>query len=225
MDNNIIAFDVNETLLDLSSLDPLFDQVFGDAGVRRQWFAQMLILAMTGGLTGQYLRFSSAQHAALEMISDRAGITLSNADMDTIITGMRRLSPHADVPVGLAALLETPHRLVALTNSEKEIAEEQLSHAGIRHMFEAVHSADEVQRLKPAPEPYLMVANAHGVTPDRVWLVAAHAWDVSGAMAAGCRAAFVSRPGMVPSPVGPAPHLAVKDLIELSVSLPSHPKM
>jgi 2-haloacid dehalogenase len=31
----VCGFDVNETLLNLGSLDPHFEEVFGDAGVRR----------------------------------------------------------------------------------------------------------------------------------------------------------------------------------------------
>jgi hypothetical protein len=38
----VLAFDVNETLLDLRALDPLFATTFGDASMRAQWFAQML---------------------------------------------------------------------------------------------------------------------------------------------------------------------------------------
>ena len=37
----IIAFDVNETPLDLRALDPPFADVFGDPALRPQWFAQM----------------------------------------------------------------------------------------------------------------------------------------------------------------------------------------
>jgi 2-haloacid dehalogenase len=42
--------------------------------------------------------------------------------------------------------------------------------------------------------------------------VAAHAWDVSGALSAGCQAAFVARPGMVLSPIGPRPDITGPDL-------------
>jgi 2-haloacid dehalogenase len=38
----VLAFDVNETLLDLSALDELFEEALGDAALRAQWFAQML---------------------------------------------------------------------------------------------------------------------------------------------------------------------------------------
>jgi 2-haloacid dehalogenase len=48
-----------------------------------------------------------------------------------------------------------------------------------------------------------------------VRLVAAHAWDVSGALAAGCRAALVRRPGVVPSPLGAQPDIIGPSLTEV----------
>ena len=71
----------------------------------------------------------------------------------------------------------------------------------------AILSADQVQALKPLPEPYRLVARTFDVPLAEVRLVAAHAWDVSGALAAGCAAAFVRRPGKVPSPLGPQPDI------------------
>jgi 2-haloacid dehalogenase len=52
-----------------------------------------------------------------------------------------------------------------------------------------------------------MAADALGVPVGQLRLVAAHGWDVAGALAAGCRAAFVARPGRLPDPVAPAPDL------------------
>ena len=37
-----MLFDVNETLLDLGALDPVFAAAFGDAVARREWFAESL---------------------------------------------------------------------------------------------------------------------------------------------------------------------------------------
>ncbi len=61
--SRVIAFDVNETLLDLAALDPLFERAFGDASLRPLWFAQMLQVAFVGVITGNYVDFRSAQHA------------------------------------------------------------------------------------------------------------------------------------------------------------------
>ena len=60
----VIAFDVNETLLDLRALDAPFTAAFGDALLRPQWFALMLQMSFVGGLTGTYVDFSSAQRSA-----------------------------------------------------------------------------------------------------------------------------------------------------------------
>jgi 2-haloacid dehalogenase len=66
----VIAFDVNETLLDLRALDPPFEELLGSAALRGQWFAQMLQLSFVGGLTGEYVDFSTAQAAALRMLAE-----------------------------------------------------------------------------------------------------------------------------------------------------------
>jgi 2-haloacid dehalogenase len=52
-----------------------------------------------------------------------------------------------------------------------------------------------------------------------VRLVAAHAWDVTGALAAGCAAAFVLRPGKVPSPLGDQPDIVAGDLAEVAEAI------
>jgi 2-haloacid dehalogenase len=73
-----------------------------------------------------------------------------------------------------------------------------------------------VKQLKPAAAPYLHVANRFSLPIGQVRLIAAHAWDVSGALAAGARAAFVARPGAVPSPLGPQPDIVGRDLLEVA---------
>jgi 2-haloacid dehalogenase len=212
----VLAFDVNETLLDMSALDEPFAQILGDASLRPAWFQQMLQLAFVGGLTGRYVDFTTAQRAALRMVGARAGIEVDGAACERILGEMQRLPPHPEVPDGLARLREAGHRQVALTNSPLAVARAQLANAGLDGLFEQALSADEVQQLKPGPRPYELVADRASVRIDRVMLVAAHAWDVSGALAAGARAAFVARPGMVLSPVGDQPEIVVDDLTDLA---------
>jgi 2-haloacid dehalogenase len=61
-----------------------------------------------------------------------------------------------------------------------------------------------------------LVASTFDVPLASVRLVAAHAWDVAGALAAGCSAAFVARPGMVASPLGEQSDIVVADLAEVA---------
>ena len=215
----VLAFDVNETLLDLRALDPLFQQVFGDAALRPVWFQTMLQLSFVGGLTSQYVDFTTAQHAAIRMVAQRAGRDLTDAQAEAIVGGMRRLPPHGDVPDALRRLRKAGFRQVTITNSPLDVARDQLAFAGLTDLFDDVISADEVSQLKPGPRPYHLVAERLGVPIEQVRLIAAHAWDVSGALAAGARAAFVARPGAVLSPLGAAPDIIGADVAAVADSL------
>ena len=208
----VIAFDVNETLLDLRPLDPVFDGLFGDSSARAQWFAQMLQVAFVGAITDRYVDFTTAQRAALDMVAQRRGVALPPDAVERVAATMRALPAHPDVADALARLRDGGHRLAALSNSPQDVEEAQLAHAGLSDHFDAILSADTVRALKPRPEPYELVARTFAVQIDEVTLVAAHAWDVAGALAAGCRAAFVTRPGMPRNPIDPEPDLVGADL-------------
>jgi 2-haloacid dehalogenase len=210
--SRVLAFDVNETLLDLGVLDGLFEDAFGDAALRQQWFAQMLQLGFVGAITGRYVDFTSAQRAALAMVAERAGVAVGDAAAGAIVDRMRTLPPHPEVAGALTRLRDAGFRLAALTNSPLDVVRDQLRNAELEDRFAAALSADQVRALKPRREPYELVAETFGVELAGVRLVAAHAWDVAGALAAGCAAAFVARPGMVLSPLSPPPDIAGPDL-------------
>ncbi|WP_265088524.1 hypothetical protein [Psychrobacter immobilis] len=44
---SIIVFDVNETLLDITTLEPLFARLFDDKQILREWFAQLVLYSQT----------------------------------------------------------------------------------------------------------------------------------------------------------------------------------
>jgi hypothetical protein len=51
---------------------------------------------------------------------------------------------------------------------------------------------------------------------DQFRLVAAHDWDVTGALHAGLKAGFVARPGKVLNPLGEQPDIVGRDLREIA---------
>lgn len=215
----IYVFDVNETLLDLHALDPLFAETFGDAATRREWFSQMLQLAFVATITGEYRDFGSLGAAALDMLASRRGVSLERERRTTLLGGLRQLPPHPEVPASLKRLREARLRLVSLTNSTLAVSQAQLAYAGLDSYFERQFSADTVRRLKPAPEPYQMVARELGVSLADLCLVAAHTWDIAGALKTGCSAAFIARPGMVLDPSAVRPDVVGADLSEIADQL------
>ena len=215
----VCVFDVNETLLDLAALDGIFEEAFGDAAARKEWFVQVLQSAFLATITNAYSEFGEVGAAALKMTAERRGVALTEETRQAIPAGMRELPPHPEVPESLDLLRDAGIRLAALTNNTAAVAEVQLQNAGLAGHFERVLSADAVRRLKPAPEPYRAAARELGVETSGVRLVAAHAWDVTGAMRAGCAAAFVARPGMVLDPLAWPPDIVGADLSEVATAI------
>jgi 2-haloacid dehalogenase len=210
----VCVFDVNETLLDLAALDPLFERVFGDASVRKLWFNQMLQSAFVATMTDAYVTFGESAAAALSMTEERQGAEVSEDDRQEILGGLRDLPPHPEVPDSLHRLREAGFRLATLTNSTQEVAEAQIENAGLADRFEQILSADTAKRLKPAPAPYRMAARALEIPERGMRLVAAHAWDVAGALRAGCAAAFVARQPF--DPLVERPDVVGADLAEVA---------
>lgn len=215
----IIVFDVNETLLDLSVLDPQFQAIFGNVAIRREWFEEVLKQAFVTTITGTYFDFGSIGRSALLVIEMRHQKNLSEQQRLGILQTMRTLPSHPDVEEGFKRLREGGRRLVALTNSALEVAEVQLRNAGLRDYLDRVFSADTVHRLKPAAEPYEMVARELGVGTESLLFVASHSWDIAGAAKAGCTTAFLARPGQVLDELTPQPNLIASNVSDLAAQL------
>jgi 2-haloacid dehalogenase len=205
----VIVFDVNETLLDTRALD----SVLGGADVRSSWFGLMVQNTFVAGLTGGYLDYPTAQRAALK--------TLGIECEDEVLAQMCRMPAHSDVNAALDRL--TGFRLVALTNSPLDVVTAGLEFAGIAGRFDAILSADQIRALKPQRQAYAYAASALGVPLSEIRLVAAHGWDIAGALAAGCKAAFVRRPaadltypGMALNPLGDQPDIVGASLVEVA---------
>jgi 2-haloacid dehalogenase len=212
----LIVFDVNETLLDLSALDQEFERVFGNASVRGNWFAQVLQNSLVATITGKYDDFGKIAGTALDMTAQRYQVELSQEDRSGILGRIRSLPAHLDVTTGLQNLKEAGFRLFTLTNSPPQVVEAQLKNSALSEYFEASFSVDSIRRFKPDAEVYRMAAKELGVPVNQVRLVAAHDWDVAGALIAGCAAAFVARPGKVLNPLMPIPDIVGNDLVEVT---------
>jgi 2-haloacid dehalogenase len=153
---------------------------------------------------------------ALAITALRRGLRVDPDDEGAILAGVRTLPPHPDVRPALERLRSAGYRLAALTNSTAEVEEAQLRNARLADLFEKALSADTGKRLKPAAEAYANAAGQLGVPIAGMRLVAAHDWDVQGALRAGCAAAFVERPGAVWNPLLERPDIVGPDLGEIA---------
>lgn len=215
---SIIVFDVNETLLDIDTLTPLFTRVFGKQRVLREWFAQLVLYSQTMTLSGLYTPFGELGVGALRMVADIRQVTLTDADINEFKERMSALPAHPDAAPALTRLRDAGFRLVTLTNSASSASPTPLEKAGLSQFFEQHFSIETVGKFKPAPDTYQLVADTLAVDTSDLCLVACHLWDTIGAQAAGCRGAFLTRPynAMLNAPNVPVPDLTASDLSTLA---------
>jgi 2-haloacid dehalogenase len=198
---SILAFDINESTLDINHMGPLFKRLFGDEKVVNEWYAQLVLYSEAVTIAGgPYTPFFDLSRAVLKMLGSYHGVTFKDSDYEEMATLSATMPPHPDVPAGLKQLKAAGFTLVSLTNSSADSQVKQLKNAGLDGYYDRLFSVDGVRRYKPAPQAYHMVAEEMKVTTADICLVSVHIWDNLGAQNAGCASALIARPGNTPPP-------------------------
>jgi len=213
---DVLLFDVNETLLDVRAMSPAFTETFGDAELLPKWFGTLLRYSLEVSVTGDYRSFDELAAGALMTTATSAGKSVTIDQATTVVATMSQLPAHSDVADGLGLLKQYGFRLATLTNSRLDVAHAQLEFAGLDSYFDTIMSVETVQRFKPHADTYHYGAEQLGVPIGAITMVAAHDWDVNGALLAGANAAFIERPGVARAPHARIPELVAPDIGALS---------
>ncbi len=211
-----VAFDVVETLI---SLEPMGDR-FEEVGLPREavwaWFPRTLLYGIGLSVVGDYVPFPVAAAEALRAVSR---YTLSEAAVAQVLAGVGELPAHPDVEPAMQALAAGGVRMICLTNGAAAMTQAFLDRCSLAGYVEAVIATAELNTWKPPAKVYLHGAASLGLAPERVALVAAHAWDCHAAKRAGLMAGWTSRlEGQYGSIFTPA-DVSGADLVEVAAGL------
>lgn len=212
-----LIFDINETLLDMAAVKQAIAQVLDNEDLVPLWFSTLLHHSLVDNVTGKFHNFSDIGAAALVMVchAHQRDITMDEAKK-AIIPAMTSLPAHKDVKPALQRLKSAGFTLTALSNSAQEGLQNQLQHADIIALFDNVLSVEKIGVYKPSAAVYHWAVDKIGTPAEQTMMVAAHGWDTTGAKAAGLQAAFVSRPGKMPYPLGIDADITVNDIQALA---------
>lgn len=192
----VIAFDVNETLSDLSPLGARFVEVGASASAAPLWFASVLRDGFALTTAGENPPFAGvARELLLGQLSQAALNRSVEEAAQHVMDGFASLELHPDVASGVDRLHEDGLRLVTLSNGSATVAERLLTSAHVRDRFEQLLSVEDAGAWKPSARAYEYAAQACDVKPDEMVLVAVHPWDVDGARRAGLQSCWVNRTG------------------------------
>jgi 2-haloacid dehalogenase len=210
----VVAFDVNETLLDLAPVRAALVEAGEPAALLGTVFARTLLTGFAATTAGTWCRFRDAFDAALAQESDLP------ADRRAVVAdAFKELAPHPDVEPALRRLAGAGIRVVTLSHGSPGVAEAGLARGGITPLVEQTLSTEVIRAWKPSREAYLWAAGTCDVAPDRLALVAAHGWDVLGAQRAGLTGAWFPRSERVYPAVYEPPHVSGESLGEVVDSL------
>ncbi|MGC1585333.1 MAG: haloacid dehalogenase type II, partial [Rhodomicrobium sp.] len=94
----LIVFDVNETLLDLGTMEPTFERIFGDRNAMRLWFANLILYSAALTVAGCYVPFTDIGAAVMKMLADAQRIKIDDADKKELTEKYSTMPPYPEVP-------------------------------------------------------------------------------------------------------------------------------
>src|SRR5690349_23949732 len=109
----VIAFDVNGTLLDMGVMEGLFRRVFKGGGFRERWFGELQVMTMVTIPTLKFAAFDKLARAAMEVVAAKEGDVVEAVDLEAMEQQMLALPSFADVKEGLGRLKRGGYRLAA----------------------------------------------------------------------------------------------------------------
>jgi len=205
----VVLLDVFETMLQVDALRSRYVDVGRPAHEWELFFTRTLRDGMALTLAGAALPFGEVARAALRTTARH---TLSEQALDHVLGGFRELPPHPDVEPALMALARARIPAYAFTHGTAAVASDALDGAGLRSYLRGVLSCEEIHAFKPPVRVYDWACRQVDAPADRVALLAAHSWDVHGAVRAGLVGGLATRlEGAVPETVA-RPHVAAERL-------------
>ncbi|MFC6096302.1 haloacid dehalogenase type II [Flavobacterium qiangtangense] len=216
----ILFFDINETILDLEPLKKSISTVLHNrAELATLWFTTMLQYSLVVTVASQYEDFGAIGVATLQMVAKNNNIEISKEKAQESVKPILSLKPHTDVIESLKKLKNNGYRLVSFTNSSNYAVKTQLKNAAIDSYFEEQLSIEDIGKFKPHADAYNWAARKMNVKNNECMLIAAHGWDIAGALYAGWRGAFIGRPGQQLFSLAPNPELNEVSLLTIANKL------
>jgi 2-haloacid dehalogenase len=216
---DVVAFDVNETLLDLAPVRAALIEHGQPAHLLATVFARTLLTGFAATVAGTWCPFRGAFEASLAQLTE-----LSPGERSTVADAFLELAPHPDVEPALRRLTEAGVRAVTLTHGSPGVAEAGLARGGVTPLVQRTLSTESIRAWKPSREAYLWAAGVCDVAPARMALVACHSWDVQGAQRAGLTGGWVQRTERVYAEVYEPPHVQGGSLVEVVDALLALPR-
>jgi 2-haloacid dehalogenase len=207
-------FDAYGTLFDVHSVVEAGRDITNDPlTLSATWRQKQLEYTWLRSLMGRYEDFWAVTESALRYSVRRLGLTVTEAQIDRLMTAYLTLACFPEVKTALARLRDRPCAI--LSHGAPAMLQAAVRSSGLGEALHHVLSVDTVKVFKPSPLVYALGAEAMGASADELLFVSSNAWDVAGAKAFGYQVAWCNRSGAPAEELGAPADYVVDTLDEL----------
>lgn len=186
-----VCVDVMGTLVDLAAARRRLEALGAPPLALEVWFHRLLHTAVSVSMTGNFRPFPELAKPVLESLLVQLDLPPDGAT--EVLDALGELDAYPDAGPALERLAASGIRVVALTNGTEQNTRKLLVRGGLEPYVERIITTESVEVYKPHPDVYGRAVAELGLPASEITLVAAHAWDVMGAIAAGLGAIWISR--------------------------------
>lgn len=189
----IIFFDVVETVFALAPLEEKLAEFNLPVGTDRLFFAQLLRDAFALSASGVFRTFPEIAKGTLTVLLRSLGHKADEGTLKEILVTFSQLPAHGDVKPALEKIRHSDCRAVLLTNGSRANTEKLVRDNGIEQLVDDIVSVEDFKIWKPQTQLYRQAAQKYSCAPGNALLIAAHAWDIHGAIRAGFHGIWIQR--------------------------------
>jgi 2-haloacid dehalogenase len=210
----IIFFDVVETVFSLAPLADKLTELNLPVGMDRLFFAQLLRDAFALSASGVFHTFPDIAKGTLTVLLHSLGREVNETTLKEILGTFSQLPAHRDVKPALEKMRSSNCQAVLLTNGSRANTENLVRDNGIEHLVDDIVSVEDFKIWKPQTELYRKAALKYSCAPENALLVAAHAWDIHGAIRAGFHGIWIQRHELLYHPLMAKPDDQTTNLVD-----------
>ena len=172
-------FDLDGTLIDTMPLHyRAWDAAMKNAGLQVQLDEELFY--SLGGVPTRQVAERIAKHYGLTVDVERVF-----HDKESLFTALQKDARVIGPTVEFAREAAKTHPMAIASGGPRDVVLRSLELAGLRPLFKAVVSADDVVHGKPAPDMFLLAAKLIGVEPSRCLVFEDAEPGIKAALAAG----------------------------------------
>ena len=224
-----LLYDTQGTLVDNYSIAAVIEPYVFESNtafrIAVDWRFQQKWAMFYTTLSDNLVPFPKLNEAALRWALDKQGVELPEAAIKDIASQYHRLRAYPEVVGALKALKKQNLTQKIVANPTVKFIKDHSEFAGtLPYIDEIISNSEEAKAYKPSQKVYELGIARAGCPKDQILWVTGHFWEITGAVRAGLKCAWINRARQPMMQIGIKPTYHVRNLQELSDALQKQQK-